>query len=220
MMIIDIYEPKNIEFLLKQLGIQIERKRMKSGDYIFADIGIERKSVNDFFNSIYKRRLFDQMYNLSLTYDRPLLFIMGDMPPTERWMKIGRRRLPIKLSEEEQEKKLNTYYKTVNTIYNSYKVPTFYCRSERRFILQLSDLYFKTMGTELKLKPVKPKHHHVPEIKSDMFACLPYVGRKGANYLASKFTIKKFSKLTIKQLMKLEKIGKKKAELIYKVLNE
>ena len=220
MLILDKHEPNSLEIQFKKLGIQVERQVLKSGDIAFADIGIERKTMNDFLSTIYQRRLFDQMYRLKNSFDRPILFIIGDIPD-ERWMRLGRRLLPIKLSQEDKDKKNVVVLHTINTVFNSYKVPTFRVTYERDYIIQVSDLYFKTMGTETKLKPVAPKSHTVQEVKSDIIACVPLFGRKHADILANKYSIKELANMSEQDLIgKIEGLGEKRAKALNEVLTK
>ena len=58
---------------------------MDVGDFILSErVGVERKTVNDFLQSIIDGRLLEQIKNLSETFERPLLILEGDGLYTER----------------------------------------------------------------------------------------------------------------------------------------
>ena len=64
---------------LSQKDIIVEPQQLDVGDYIISSrIGVERKTVDDFLNSLIDGKLFVQMKNLRTNYSRPLLIIEGD----------------------------------------------------------------------------------------------------------------------------------------------
>ncbi len=65
---------------LKELGAHIEVKTLDVGDYIVSeDVAVERKSANDFIQSIIDGRLFDQVRRLTEAYARPVIIIEGQL---------------------------------------------------------------------------------------------------------------------------------------------
>ncbi len=64
---------------LIKLGVQLEFKALKVGDYIVSDdVAVERKTLNDFVSSIIDRRLFEQARAMKDSYSRPLLLIENE----------------------------------------------------------------------------------------------------------------------------------------------
>ena len=56
----------------------LREKQLKVGDYILSDrVGVERKSSEDFLQSIVDKRLFRQLEELKATFKKPLLIIEG-----------------------------------------------------------------------------------------------------------------------------------------------
>jgi ERCC4-type nuclease len=77
-------EPEEIANLLKHSGIAVEVKHLQSGDYVFDEVGIERKTVNDLISTLYTKkkhgnRLWGQLDTLRRTYKQPMLLIEGQM---------------------------------------------------------------------------------------------------------------------------------------------
>jgi len=71
--------------VLSQKNITIEPQQLDVGDYIISSrIGVERKTVDDFLNSLIDGKLFVQMKNLRTTFSRPLLVIEGEGLLTKR----------------------------------------------------------------------------------------------------------------------------------------
>ena len=78
-LIIDSNEPEDIPEKLRGLGVEFEVKKIAPGDYVLGPIGIERKTLSDFFSSLVKKRLFEQVQRLRDAYPQPLLILEGDL---------------------------------------------------------------------------------------------------------------------------------------------
>ncbi len=65
---------------LEKLGMDVILKTLEVGDYVVSDrVGIERKTVEDFFSTLMEGRdMFGQISDLARTFERPLLIIEGD----------------------------------------------------------------------------------------------------------------------------------------------
>lgn len=71
--------PSQIPQLLTELGAQVEVKTLKRGDYIINEqLIVERKSKNDFVQSLVQNRLFAQCATLKKTNYHPTLLIEGN----------------------------------------------------------------------------------------------------------------------------------------------
>ncbi len=63
---------------LLELGIISKPKMLDVGDYILSDrVCVERKTADDFIQSILDKRLYDQILRLKRAYSRPVLIIEG-----------------------------------------------------------------------------------------------------------------------------------------------
>ena len=78
-LVIDSNEPEDISEKLRGLGVEFEVKKIAPGDYVLGPIGIERKTLTDFFSSMIKKRLFEQVQRLRDAYPQPLLILEGDL---------------------------------------------------------------------------------------------------------------------------------------------
>jgi ERCC4-type nuclease len=76
---VDIHEPEEIQAHIEKAGIPVERKTLAPGDYVVGEVGVERKTISDFFASIINKRLWEQVYRLRDTYPRPLVVVEGDL---------------------------------------------------------------------------------------------------------------------------------------------
>ena len=78
-LVVDSNEPEDIPDRLRELGVDFEVKKIAPGDYVLGPIGIERKTLADFFGSMVKKRLFEQVQRLRDAYPQPLLILEGDL---------------------------------------------------------------------------------------------------------------------------------------------
>lgn len=78
-LVVDSNEPEDIPERLRELGVDIEVRKIAPGDYVLGPIGIERKALFDFFNSLVRKRLFEQVRRLREAYPQPLLILEGDL---------------------------------------------------------------------------------------------------------------------------------------------
>jgi len=79
-------EPNEIVKLLNKLNLAVEVKHIGSGDYVFGDVAIERKTITDLVNSVCSgsRHLWDQLDTMRRTYTTPILLIEGDIEHRDR----------------------------------------------------------------------------------------------------------------------------------------
>lgn len=85
-LIVDHREYKStIARLLSQKSLIIKPKQLDVGDYIVSSrIGVERKTVDDFLQSLISGKLFDQLHRLRSAYPRPILILEGEGLFTKR----------------------------------------------------------------------------------------------------------------------------------------
>jgi len=77
-LIVDANEPVEIVEKLRTLGVAAVRRKIAPGDYVCGEIGIERKTLRDFFGSLIRKRLFEQLRRLRESYPVALLILEGD----------------------------------------------------------------------------------------------------------------------------------------------
>ena len=75
----------NVTRNLTVKGVFIEPQQLDVGDYILSSrIGVERKNVDDFLESLINGKLFKQITRLRDTYSRPILILEGENLLTKR----------------------------------------------------------------------------------------------------------------------------------------
>ncbi|MFH1592913.1 MAG: ERCC4 domain-containing protein [Candidatus Woesearchaeota archaeon] len=210
--IIDHREPKS---LIKELAKnhKIEVKQLITADIIIQgkdpegndlNIGIERKTKNDFLNSIIDKRIIQQLIYLKENFTTTLLIIEG----TENIYSI-RKFHP------------NAIRGMLASITIDFQIPTLQTRNYRDTAALIN-----TIATRLekpkKLFPLlkKRKPATLKEQQELIIESLPTLGPTLARSLLKKFkTVKKVINASEEHLQKVKKIGKKKAEEIKKVID-
>jgi len=71
----DSRKEDNIIRELKHRHLAIDVRLLESADYCFGDVGIERKTVSDLYNSAMSKRLWTQLDTLRKTYKIPILIV-------------------------------------------------------------------------------------------------------------------------------------------------
>lgn len=81
--------PKVVENL-KELGAIIRIETLDKGDYVVSDkCAFERKTIQDFVNTLTRRDLFEQILLLKEAYEKPFLLIEGYFPLIYKFSKIS-----------------------------------------------------------------------------------------------------------------------------------
>ena len=209
--IVDHREDKRMIIALAKSGVDYEIKQLNVADFILQSkvnnevetIAIERKSQNDFLNSIFDKRLLVQLANLRENYKNALLIVEGD----ENLFSM-------------REIHPNAIRGMILTLVTYFKVPLIYTRN-------YSDtaMYIKTLVERLgkSRKPISLSDRRKPLTKEDyklyLIESLPDVGPTLAKNLIGKFgSMKGVLNASMKELTEVEGVGKKKAEKIKEVL--
>jgi len=204
--VVDSREPDVIAALLVQLGVEVERRVVTPGDYILSsECAVERKTTQDFFNSLFSGRLFEQVERLKKAYAKPLMVIEGDVA-AELAGRLNPRAFWGALLKLQMEYCLPT----INT-YNA---------------LQTVDLLV-TLAKRLQQRSPEPiRLRHKPKILSErerqIYAVcgLPGIGEGLAIKLLSHFgSVRRVFCASKFELMEVEGIGEVKADRITKLLD-
>jgi Fanconi anemia group M protein len=63
----------------KKFKCKIEDKQLEVADYLLSeDVAVERKTIDDFLNSIVDGRLFNQLSELKSNFEKPILILEGE----------------------------------------------------------------------------------------------------------------------------------------------
>ncbi len=196
---------RNLELIeaLSDSGVVIDFAQLPVGDYIISDrICVERKTVGDFESSIMNNRLFEQLGRLHQSFDKPILLIEGD--------------------QAEHRLSDNAIIGAILRLYTEYSVQVLHSRDASHSAAILSKFAEREQQDEKReprLVGLK-KAYTTYQWQALILGSVPGIGPALAHRLLSHFkTVKNVAIADPKELMKVEKIGKKKAQRIYEILN-
>ena len=211
--IADHREKKLIKELTKK-GVDVEVKTLITADFIIQvkdlngnikEVGIERKTRLDFLTSIIDKRILNQLFYLKKHFAIPLLIIEG----SENIYRI-RNFHP------------NAIRGMLSTIAIDFQIPILYTRNFRdtssllTVISKRLDEPRRHISLLKKRKPLTLKEQQEFIIES-----LPGVGPNLSKSLLKNFkSVKDIFNSNLEGLKEVDKIGKKKAENIRKVIEE
>lgn len=201
------HREKNIINELKNLDLDVELRDLKAGDFVLSDkVGIELKTKEDFINSIIDGRLLNQLKLLRENFEIPLLIIQG---------------------EEDIYSLRNVYPNAIRgmlaSITISYNIPIIYSKNVKDTAAILKIIAKREQDPDLKniylrseRKPLTLKEQQEYIIQS-----LHGVGPNISKSLLNKFkSVKNVFNADADELKEVEKIGKKKAENVKKVIDQ
>jgi len=201
----DIHEPPFILNKLKSFGLEVEVENLKIGDYTWNEVCIERKTMNDFFNSLYygKKRLWNQAYMMMQNYKWPIFLIEGNL---------------IYPFNQHTFRQYTTFLQAASTLTLKFNMHLFQTRDLNSTVDLIAILY-KTSGRGGKLKPVEKKLSSPAEIREDILTRFPGIGRKIARQLLKRHcTLKNIFNLPIETLTQIQGISKQKAWKMKEIL--
>ncbi|MGC8680234.1 MAG: ERCC4 domain-containing protein [Candidatus Micrarchaeia archaeon] len=201
------YRERNVDILdsLDKEGIEVEFQNLPVGDYLISDkICIERKTIQDFEKSIIDGRLFDQLKRIKEVYEQPILIIEGTDNTS------------FKLSK-------NVIDGTTIAAYIDYKIQIIYSLDSQD-TAKIISMILKRANQDEKAEPsIKggARAYTNKDFQLQVIGNLPGIGTKLAKKLLVYFgNIKNIANANVEDFMKVDKIGKKKAENIYNIINE
>lgn len=189
---------------LKELGAEVETCQLKVGDFILSDrVGVERKSVEDFLQSIVDKRLMQQAKILRETFERPVLIIEGKGLYTRRAIHP------------------NAIRGTLAALAVDVGIPILPTVDEKETALILLAIARREQMAENREIAVRgeQKKLTLPECQRFLVEGLPGVSAVLAKRLLEHFgTVEKVMCASEKDLQQVRGIGKEKAKEIKKVL--
>ncbi len=196
---------RNLEILetLSNMDIELSFAQLPVGDYIISDrVCIERKTVSDFENSIIDSRLFDQIKRLNESFMKPVLLIEG----RDEESRLGERVM------------LGTIMK-LYVDYNTQVVRSNGCEDTAYILSRFAQHEQNGEKRGPRLTGIKRAYSN-RQWQVLILCSIPGIGQKLAEKLISRFrTIRGVASASVDELMEIDKIGRKKAESIYNILN-
>lgn len=184
--LLDVHEPQHLEDSIKTLGLCIKRYPLETGDIAFGNILIERKSIDDFFNSLNSSRLFEQLHKMSCTGRRCYLAVIGLYP----WA-FKAKRVPYKVVKA----RLNDIERVT---YQAFGIMMKVFETEEDFVKYIGTLWVRANSTTYA--PVIDKKDDPQDIKRDIIARLPGIGGKLSDVLAKEYKLSVFFNLSEEEI--------------------
>lgn len=187
---------------LSLMGVNVRLEQLEVGDYIISDrAAIERKAADDFNDSIKDGRLFDELINLKDNFERAILLLEGD---------------PLLESNINQ----NALYGAITSIILNLGITVYKTENAKETAIFLYHLAKKEQSEstgEIKLR-FKKKPHDISHLLEYLIAGVPGVNSMRARSLLTHMeTLQEIFNSDIPDLLKVENIGKKIAQEIYKI---
>lgn len=197
-----------ISHMLFELGADIETKALEVGDFILSDdVVVEFKTASDFVASLVDGRLFEQARNMKAQFKKPMYIVEGNIGDMFEVRNVHP----------------NAIRAAMVSLILDYGFPFMFTR-DRYETAELLMLIAKreqfANGKEISLRGSRAAYT-LPEQQQYLIEGLPLVGPKLAKNL-----LKEFGKpidilnASPEDLQKVDKLGKKKAEMMRKILEE
>lgn len=200
---VDYREDKNIYSMLEDDEFEIEITTLQCGDYLCNNVLIERKSDNDFISSVRNNLIFQQCQDmLSNPEITPYILITSSL-----------RSLEYQGFDKQ-------YIVDILTGLNRRGIITFLVDNSDNFIFFVKTFFRKYSSDKVRLvNPIRKPVSNEDKILYSYYS-LPEIGIELAGRLKERFSCPKdLYNASIEQLMEIEGIGKKKAEILYNFFN-
>ena len=213
-MIIDSRENSRLSnhviMLAGKARVKVERLFIEVGDYISDSICIEAKSVSDFYYSVKEKRMFNQISNMEDNYEKCIIVIHG---------KISELGSHLNVSHDVLVKMKRRMLGAMSAINLSTKTSVLWVPSYRdaaEFIVAS----FYNEGKEVNLTKMLPKKKRTDDVRIDILTQIKGITQEKAKILLENFgSVTNIAKSELKELTKIEKIGKITATNILEALN-
>ncbi len=200
---VDIHEPEEIQAHIEEAGVPVERKTLAPGDYIVGEVGVERKTIQDFFSSIVNKRLWEQVSRLRETYPRPLVVVEGDLA----------------LVDEYSNPKV--FWGAFLALHFEEGVPVLFAPNYRHTALLLETLYQQQLKAPITFSlRHKPKLLSLPQQQEFAVQGLPNIGDTLSKALLERCgSVRGVMTASEGDLLKVPMIGPKKALRVAELLD-
>lgn len=206
--LVDTREKRSgIPDLLVNLGVPVRIQELEVGDYIVGDVVIERKSAEDFVQSIVDGRLPTQLYMMSANYQKAYLVVIGYITEALMDREIPRRTVISALVGASVKKAPDGVSGDVNVVM---------LESDWDFAYFIFYMWKKLENPEPRL----PRHVKRSLEGDDeliyIVSSISGVGEKKAKALLEKFrTVQNIVNAPVPELMKVPGIGPRLATKIF-----
>lgn len=218
---------KKILVYFDRLGIPVKVQVLDVGDYVFGNVCIERKTLEDLLESLLDGRYYQELMKMADTYPHNFLLVSGSLGKLIRlsqerqyWTKEEKRKKPKPgaithriigaLNDAVVDFHVNVYVFIPNTKFLVWTIVNIY----KKFILEPEGRDYSHIWD---VAPYKRGGNS----KVAVLRGIPKIGQKGAKKLLEHFeTVKAIANATIEELQDVKDVGEKLATNIWKAFNE
>lgn len=190
---------------LEKLGVDIDVKTLEVGDYVISErIAIERKSAEDFVSSLLNNTLFEQISNISRSYQKPVLLVEG------QGLFSARQISP------------QAIHGTLASIGIDFGVSIFYTRDAEDSAILIQTLAKREQSDEQREIKIhgKKASQMLSEQQEYIVSAINDIGPKAARSLLKHFgSVENVMKAQYEELIKVHNIGPKTAARIREVVS-
>jgi len=199
---VDDREPEEIIRALRRQNLAIEVHHNESGDYVFGEVSIERKTISDLIGSVCskKHRLWDQLAVMKDTYQQPMLLVEGMINWKDPYLSG-----------------------ILTTVLLFWKYQTIFTLGMEETALAVGHLFTKQgIGRSGRLPPAAVKKQSTPrDILLEMFQCIEGIGPVTAKKILDQIPIESLVVLDIfnldGELSQIKGLQKRSRQLITQV---
>ncbi|MEM5793400.1 MAG: ERCC4 domain-containing protein [Candidatus Aenigmatarchaeota archaeon] len=193
-----------IEDLMRSMGGNVKTVNLEVGDYICSDrVCVERKTANDFINSIIDGRLFSQLEELKDNFEKPIIIVEGN-----------------NFRESMND---NAIKSALASIILDYEVPIIMSRGTEdtaKIIYWLARREQTQSQRPIGIKG-KKKPKDIKKLQEHIISGFPGVSTKISARILKRFkTIKSFANATEQELREIDGIGKELAKKLHGIINQ
>jgi len=209
--IADIREKNSLVIAeLKSLGIEVELEQLKLADYIISkDIAVERKTINDFVNSMIDKRMVHQLADMKKNFKSPLLIIEKE-DNHELYRPTGHPNM--------HENAVRGMLLSVASEFNVPTIITEGYEDTAKYLMLLAKK--QTQPEKLVSFAVKRRAYSLKDQQKIIIETFPGIGPSTAKEILRKFhSIRNFANASVEELEKIPRLGRKKALILRQILD-
>ena len=194
---------------VKELVHDTEIRRLDTGDYVFGDVGIEVKSLNDLLSSVWDNgRFWKQLEVMKATYPNCLLLVEGFEDNATKTRRVDGKveRMPMNESEIKTVRSIET------SVLMSWGMPFIQTKNHFDTARRISELYAK-YSKEKSSGPPKAavkKSKKPEEIRLEMLQCIENCGPVLAHRILEEYNFSELSTIDSPSVYTSHVVGMRK----------
>ena len=201
----DSRESRKVKKALYGLGCDVVEQRISPADYVLSErCAVERKQIQDFLQSVYDGRLFEQMNRLAKAYPKSVLVVEG---PLRSLNYLGNPAV---------------FWGALATVTAEHEISFMFTRHAQDTAMFLCSLARKVQKEKRKQLVVKhkPKFQTLSQRQLLTVQNLPNIGPTRAEKLLLKFgSVRRILLAPDRDIMAVDGLGKKTVQEIRKLLD-